>query len=195
MCTSRPARPSDWLPPADSGFALVETLVATLVLAAGVMALAYLAMSSARAQVASRQNGLVTQLALDKIEQLRVLAWTSDAAVVPVTDWSSDVAAQEPAPAGGTGLGLSPPGSLSTNVPGFCDFLDAQGRWLGSGGPAPPGAAWVRRWSVTALPDLADTLALTVVVAPAVSADADGVRRARTIAGARLLAVRTRRAR
>ena len=179
----------------DRGFALIETLVATLLLACGVMAAAYLAIASARVQAASRRNGLVTQLARDKMEQLRALAWTSDAAVVPVTDWSSDVAAAEPTPSGGTGLGLSPPDSLSTNVPGFCDFLDAQGRWMGRGSTAPSGAAWVRRWSVTPVAGLSDTLAVAVVVTPAMPSDADGVRGARTMAGARLLSIRARRAR
>lgn len=178
-----------------TGFALIEALIATVVLACGVMTTAYLAIASARVAVASRQNSLVAQLARTKMEHLRALAWTSDAAVVPVTDWSSDVAAAEPAPSGGVGLGLSPANSLSTNVAGFCDFLDAQGRWLGTGPTAPPGAAWVRRWSVTALPGVADTLAVSVVVAPAAPSDADGVRRARAIAGARLLSIRTRRAR
>lgn len=178
-----------------NGFALIEALIATAVLACGVMTTAYLAAASAKVVAASRQNGLATQLARNKMEQLRALAWTSDAAVVPVTDWSSDVTAAEPAPSGGAGLGLSPADSLSTNVAGFCDFLDVQGRWLGTGTTAPRGAAWVRRWSVTALPGVADTLAVAVVVAPAVPSDAAGVRRARTMAGARLLSVRTRRAR
>jgi hypothetical protein len=178
-----------------NGFALIEALIATVVLAGGVMTTAYLAAASATVMAASRQNGLVTQLARNKMEHLRALAWTSDAAVVPVTDWSSDVTAAEPAPSGGLGLALSPADSLSTNVAGFCDFLDAQGRWLGTGTTAPRGAAWVRRWSVTALPGVADTLAVSVVVAPAAPSDADGVRRARTIAGARLLSIRTRRAR
>lgn len=178
-----------------NGFALIEALIATAVLACGVMTTAYLAVASAKVVAASRQNGLVTQLARNKMEHLRALAWTSDAAVVPVTDSSSHVAAAEPAPIGGVGLGLSPSDSLSTNVAGFCDFLDAQGRWMGNGTTAPRGAAWVRRWSVAALPGGADTLAISVVVAPAVPSDADGVRRARTIAGARLLSIRTRRAR
>lgn len=178
-----------------AGFALIETLIATLILAIGVQAVAYLAFAAARVQAASRQSVLAIQLARDKMEQLRALAFTSDAAIVPVTDLSSDVSAEEPTPSSGRGLGLSPPGSLATNAQGFCDFLDAQGRWLGAGSTPPPGTVWVRRWSIAPLSAPADTLALTVIVSPAAASNDDGVRLGRDRNGARLLSIRTRRAR
>lgn len=180
----------------EAGFTLVETLVATLVLAGGVMAVAYLALASARVQATARQNSVVAMLAREKLEQLRAMAWTSDAALVPISDWSSDITTQPEMATGGPGLGLSPAGSLVSNVSGFCDFADGNGRWVGGGTAPPPGATWVRRWSVRAMAELVDTLALEVVIVPAQERDASaGASLMRPIAGARLLAVRTRRAR
>ena len=55
---------------------------------------------------------------------------------------------------------------LAANVDGYSDFLDAAGRLLGSG-PAPPtGSVFLRRWSITPMPDTFDrTWIVQVVVA------------------------------
>jgi hypothetical protein len=58
------------------------------------------------------------------------------------------------------------------------DYLDLAGNLLGEGGSAPPGAVYVRRWSVQPAPGGAEALALQVRVNEA----------------ARLVTIRTRRA-
>jgi hypothetical protein len=60
---------------------------------------------------------------------------------------------------GETGLGPSPPGALSVNTAGYVDYLDASGRSLAittivlAPGTAPPGTAYICRWSIAPLPD------------------------------------------
>jgi hypothetical protein len=59
---------------------------------------------------------------------------------------------------GETGLGPSPPGALTVNTAGYFDYLDAGGRSLGittiwPAGTAPPGTAYICRWSISPLPD------------------------------------------
>ena len=132
----------------ERGFSIVEATIAVSLLAIGVAALAQLTIATGRANTASQRSAIAQQAASERMEQLRALAWTSDGGVVPVTDWSSDLATT-PASTGGVGL-ASAPATLATNTPGYCDFLDADGRWLAAGTPHPAGAAWVRRWSVTA---------------------------------------------
>ena len=60
---------------------------------------------------------------------------------------------------GETGLGPSPPGALTVNTAGYFDSLDASGRSLGittillPPGAAPPGTAYICRWSISPPPD------------------------------------------
>jgi hypothetical protein len=103
-------------------------------------------------------------LATQKMEQLRSLAWSVDVAGARVSDVSTNMATD---PADGTGSGLqpSPAEALTRNTPGFVDYLDAAGRWCGTGARPPGQAAFVRRWAIEPFPpDPADTLLLTVVV-------------------------------
>lgn len=159
------------------GFSLLEALVATLLLAGGVAALAWLAVASSRVQAAAREQGMATRLARDKMEQLRALAWTSDVVGSAVS-----------------GLVASPPGTLAANMPGFFDALDAAGHELP--GDARVGeAAWVRRWAVAPLETVSEAMSLQVVVVPAAFAGDTGVRRMRAVGGARLYGVRARRTR
>jgi hypothetical protein len=69
-------------------------------------------------------------------------------------------------PKGGTGLQPSPAGALGANTVGYVDYLDANGKSLGGlAAMAPPGAAYIRRWSVEPLPINPDnTLVLQVLV-------------------------------
>ena len=179
---------------AQRGFTLIEVTMATALLACGVSAVAALSLASANASVAARQNGMATVLARAKMEQVRALAWTSDAVLVPVSDWSSDLSRALPA-VGGSGLGVSPSGALAANVAGFCDHLDAYGRWVGDGTSAPVAAAWTRRWSIEPLAGApAGTLRFEVVVLPA-PRSAARLSSASRLNGARLIDVRARRAR
>ncbi|MEQ1728208.1 MAG: prepilin-type N-terminal cleavage/methylation domain-containing protein [Vicinamibacterales bacterium] len=178
------------------GFSLIEVMVAVSLLALGVSAVAQLALASARAQRAASDATLVQVLAGARLEQLRGLAWTSDAGIVPISDWSTDLSLTPASPAGGPGLGVSPAGALLSNIDGYCDFLDARGTWLAGGTRPPVGTAWIRRWSIDLPGSLSDTLRLQVLVVPLERAAADRVvAAASTMNGAWLVALRSRRMR
>ena len=111
---------------AARGFSLLEVLVAVSILTAALSALAGLCVTATRANVVAGSMSVATILAGQKMEQLRALDWD---AVAPSAD-----------------------DALVRNVPGACDFLDAAGRPLGGDGDAPPGAVYLRRWSIVPLP-------------------------------------------
>jgi hypothetical protein len=93
------------------GCSLVEVVVAMAMLAAGLTALAPLMVQSARTTTASGNRTIAALLAADKVEQLRALAWTVDAAGLPVSD---------PALSG------SPLDALDRDISGFVDHV---GSW------------------------------------------------------------------
>lgn len=175
------------------GFSLIEAVVAVSILATGVSAVAQVILASARANVASQQAAVAQQAARERMEQLRALAWTSDGALVPLTDWSSDLTVTPPRASGGVGLGVSPVDTLLSNVAGYCDFLDARGAWVAGGAQAPPGTAWVRRWSVAPTEGLTDTLTFQVIVVPVRATAQAALSAARGVNGAWLTDMRTRR--
>ena len=180
----------------EDGFTLIEVTIAVALLAVAGAGLASLVLASGRANQSARQADVVQRAAVERLEQLRALAWTSDAAVVPVSDWSSNLTLSIPAGTGGSGLGASPGDTLAANVAGYADFMDADGRWLAGGTTPPADAAWVRRWSVQALSAPPDTLLLQVAVVPARTTGAvTTVASARAVNGAWLMDMRTRRAR
>lgn len=178
------------------GFTLVEVMLALAVLTTGAGTLLYAAMAAGRATVDARRADVMQRAAVEKLEQLRSLAWTSDAGIVPVSDWSSDVTTSPLPGTGGSGLGVSPGDTLATSVDGYADVLDADGRWLGGGAAVPPGAAMVRRWSIQTAAAPADTLVLQVVVVPFTSSGAvPTAAAARGANGTWLIDLRTRRSR
>ena len=67
----------------DRGFSLIEVLVATTVTTIGTLALAQLCVMSMRMNQDARATTFATVLASQKMEQLRALAWASDALGVP----------------------------------------------------------------------------------------------------------------
>ena len=132
----------------DSGFTLLEVLVATTLLFVGVAALAGLSMMATHANTTARATTFASLLAAQKMEELRALPWGYDALGQPRSD-----------------LTPSPPDALSRNVSGYCDFLDAAGRSLGTGSSPPAQALFVRRWSIEPMPsNPANTLVLHVLV-------------------------------
>lgn len=176
------------------GFSLIEAVIAVSLLAVGVSAAAQLAIVSARANASAQRAGAAQQAAREKMEELRALAWTSDAALVPISDWSTDLTTTPARSSGGVGLGVSPADTLLSNVAGYCDFLDTNGQWVAGGTRAPVGATLVRRWSVAPADALADTLVFQVVVVPAsAGTGAAAVSAARAVNGAWLVGMRTRR--
>ena len=150
-----------------AGFTLIEALIAialVVVCAAGVGQLFAVAAKAVRA---SREQAASVLLAAAKMEQLRSLEWTyASVAGIAVerSDFSTNVSSDD---LSGPGLGLtaSPAGSLSASTAYYADYLDAQGRSLGSGASPPRNAVFVRRWAVQPLPsDPSRTLVLQVLV-------------------------------
>jgi prepilin-type N-terminal cleavage/methylation domain-containing protein len=133
------------------GFSLLEVLVALAILAVAVWSIAHVSVYTARSSEVARRLTLGAELAADKLNQLRSLAWSIDDSGLPTADLETDLTVYPERPSGGTGLRSSPPDALDRNTPGYCDFLDAHGRSLGGGVAPPGGASFVRRWSVTRL--------------------------------------------
>jgi prepilin-type N-terminal cleavage/methylation domain-containing protein len=178
------------------GFSLIEVCIALAILSTAVLALSALTLTTQQTAAAAGQIGVAQLAARARLEDLRALAWTSDAAGVPISDWSADLTSTPPRPAGGRGLGQSPGDTLDANVAGYCDFLDAEGQWLGAGTTPPANTAWIRRWMVQPTAADPDLLVIQVLVVSALrsseNATADA---ARGLNGAWLQAIRARRSR
>ena len=150
----------------DGGFTLVEVLVAMLIMAIASLGVAALFAVSIRANQAARFQTSTTTLATQKMEQLRALTWgfDSDGLGLPVSDTTSNLAVF-PVDGSGGGLDPSPNDALDVNTPGFVDYLDARGTWVGTGGQPPATAVYIRRWSIQPLPtNPNNTLMLQVLV-------------------------------
>jgi prepilin-type N-terminal cleavage/methylation domain-containing protein len=149
----------------DLGFTLLEVVIALAIFSVALIALAQVVLGAGEASAAAARTTVASQLATEKLEQLRGLAWGYDEAGSPVQDLQSDTSGECVIETGGHGLGLSGVDTLGQDVPGFVDYHDVSGRWLGQGGAAPAGTVMVRRWSVAALADgPGETLVLQVRV-------------------------------
>lgn len=175
------------------GFTLVEVLTAMGIMATAALGTAQLLVYTSNAMRHARAQASTAALASTRMEQLRALTWAFDGGGNPLSDGSTDLSVSPPAQTG-TGLSPSPPDSLAANTTGFADFLDERGEWVGSGAEAPPGAVFVRRWSVALPADGAtDTLVLQVVARRVVDDAGPGGRVARSGRGeSRFVTVRTR---
>jgi prepilin-type N-terminal cleavage/methylation domain-containing protein len=161
----------------DAGFSLIEVLVAMIVVVPAVVGAAGMVTLAACAIRDSRLESMAIVLASQKLEQLRALEWNSDDVNGgPASSDTTTDLTRDPPVAGGIGLTASPPGTLGANVPGFVDFLDVGGQWVGTGSTPPPRATFIRRWAVMPLPASADSLALQVLVTT-VARDAQVTRR------------------
>ena len=152
----------------SSGFSLVEVLISMAILTAVSLGVAQLFAVSTRANLVARGQTSTTALAEQKLEQLRALTWGFDVEGqgLPVSDTTTDLSVDPPAATGG-GLNPSPVDSLEANTPGYVDFLDANGAYVGSGLTPPGTAAFIRRWSIRPLPtNPNNTLVLQVLVTP-----------------------------
>jgi prepilin-type N-terminal cleavage/methylation domain-containing protein len=181
----------------DRGFTLIEVLVALALLgvtAAGVSVLFVVSIRDARA---ARDQTMAVALAGQRMEELRGLSWGMDAATAtPVTDLTTDLG-RSPPDGSGNGLGPSPPNSLAVNTPGYVDFVDGRGQWVGTGAAPPATATYIRRWHVEPMPGDPDTLLLRVLVTTKVrdsSPAPAGQPRTRRAEEALLVTVRTRKA-
>ncbi|HJR62001.1 MAG TPA: prepilin-type N-terminal cleavage/methylation domain-containing protein [Vicinamibacterales bacterium] len=183
----------------SKGFSLVEVLISMGILTAVSLGVAQLFALSTRANYIARGQTSTTAMAEQKMEQLRALTWGFDTAGtgLPVTDTSTNLAA-DPASANGAGLNPSPSDSLEQNTPGYVDFLDAHGTFVGTGTTPPGSAAYIRRWAIRPLPtNPNNTLVLQVLVTPVSNEGSrvDGPATRQRMAGdALLVSVKTRKA-
>ena len=169
------------------GFTLVEVLVAMAVLSSATLGGVHLMAHATRAMHVARLQGTAALAASSRLDQLRSLRFEFDQDGQRVTDVSTDVTVDPPAP-GGNGLAPGGPASLDANVGGFVDFLDAAGAWVGNGPAAPRTAVFVRRWAIEA-PAGPDLLVLQVLVRPLANGPGAGRRQP---GDARLVTARVR---
>jgi prepilin-type N-terminal cleavage/methylation domain-containing protein len=185
----------------DTGFTLIEVLIAIGLFVAVAIGVAQLVAIAARATRAARERTTAAILAAAKMDQLRSLAWTyepEEPAMPPVprSDRTTDLSLPSYRP-GGPGLQASPADALRRSTPQYVDHLDEAGRWVGNGLDPPAEAVFVRRWAVRPLPDDPDgTLILEVLVTTTAidRARPAGSWVGRTGPEALLVSVRTRRA-
>lgn len=181
------------------GFSLVEVLVSMGILTAVSLGVAQLFALSTRNNLIAKGQTSTTAMAQQKMEQLRGLTWGFDLAGqgLPLTDTTTNLAVTPPEH-NGSGLNPSPSDSLERNTPGFVDFLDGNGAWVGTGSTPPPAAVYIRRWSVTPLPtNPNNSLVLQVLVTPVASEAArveSQFTRTRMSGDALLITLKTRKA-
>jgi prepilin-type N-terminal cleavage/methylation domain-containing protein len=186
---------------ADSGFTLIEVLVAMMVFTITALGVAQLFAVAVRASSVARHQTSTSTLAAQKMEQLRGLTWGFDTLNqgLPVSDTTSNLGT-EPVSNNGGGLNPSPPNSLEANTPGYVDYLDATGAWVGTGGVVPPAAVFIRRWKIEPLPtNPNNTLLLQVLVTPVIRdrgfIPPFGSSRSRLVSDALIVSVKTRKSR
>ncbi len=173
----------------NRGFSLIEVLVALAILCVAALGGVQLVAVATGMMGRARGQALAAGLAAVRMEQLRGLQLEFDPTGPRLTDVTTRLAS-DPAGPGGAGLTSSGAGSLAANVDGFVDFLDGSGRWLAGGTTAPPGASFVRRWSIEPADANGDLLVVQVLVRPVSAASAAGPRRLN--GEARFVSVRAR---
>jgi hypothetical protein len=151
-----------------SGFALLEVVTASAIvatIAAGAAVVLELAIHTTQQ---SRARTIETMAAAEKMEHLRSLTWSHTITSGPVISMSdSDVTtdiSNRPETDDGPGLLASPAGTLTANVTGYVDYLDAGGRWIANGPSPPPAAIYIRRWAVRSLSSDPDNVLVFEVI-------------------------------
>jgi type II secretory pathway pseudopilin PulG len=181
----------------ESGFSLIETMIATMLLATALVSTAQLMVLAIRGNSAAQRSTFTTALAQDKLEQLRGLAWGYDELGLPINDYTTNLGVNPPTD-DGVGLAPSPGDALAANMTGYVDYLNRDGIVLG-GGPAPLlGTVYVRRWSVEPLPTNPNNTLIIQVIVFSVGDRIDtgeGIVLDRTRDEARLVTVKTRKSR
>jgi prepilin-type N-terminal cleavage/methylation domain-containing protein len=181
------------------GFSLIEVVISIGLLSVVSLGVAQLFAQSTRANVTAKGRTSATTLAEQKLEQIRSLTWGFDAdgLGLPVTDTTSNLAVYPPQQ-NGSGLNPSPDDALEQNTPGFVDFLDAQGTWVGTGTTPSPTAVYIRRWSILPLPtNPNNSLVIQVLVTPIANENARQATiwtRTRMPGDALLITMKTRKA-
>ena len=186
----------------ERGFTLIEVLVALVVLSIMALGVAALFGVAIRSVHAARNQTSTSALATEKMEQIRSLTWGFDRVEtsLPVSDTTTDLS-QTPPTDTGTGLNPSPADTLNANTPGFVDYLDGRGQWVGTGATPPANAIYIRRWSIEPLPTnpnntlVLQVLVTTVMREKAVIAAGAGSPRRRYADDALIATVKTRKGR
>lgn len=185
------------MPSSSPAFSLIEVLIAICLVSALALGVAPLFAAATSVTLLAGDQTSATLLASAKMEQLFSLAWhieITPGSSLTVSDTSTDLSGPLPA-TGGSGLSLSPVDALSRNTSGFVDFLDRDGRWLSAETSPPPGAYFVRRWSIAQAKAPGDAIAFHVLVRT-VARDLSRVAVDAELPGdTRLTAVRVRRLR
>ncbi len=175
---------------------MLEAIFATSLMATALVGLAQMLAIAMHNNRNARISSFATILAAQKMEQLRGLTWGFDNNGLPLTDRLSDSAQPIDAPTGGTGLSLSPPGTLTHDTNGYVDYVDQDGNVLGGGAGIRPGTMYIRRWSIEPMQDNPnDTIAIQVLVTHLPDrglADQDGSTR-RLPSEARIMSIKTRK--
>jgi type II secretory pathway pseudopilin PulG len=149
----------------ESGFSLIEVMVATCLLVTALVSLAQLFVISTRSNLGSHNTTYAAVLAEQKLEELRALAWGYDTQGLALSDTTTNTTVSPETPTGGTGLTPSPSTSLQSNTSGYVDYVDSFGNKLGTGATPPAQAIYTRRWSITPLPtNPNNTLVIQVLV-------------------------------
>jgi len=162
----------------------VEVVFAMAMLIAVALGVAHLFGRATHANLSAKGKTSTTALAVERMEQLKALTWGFDTSGLglPLSDTTTDLSVDPPTDRG-TGLNPSPPGTLQRNTPGFVDYLDQDGNWVGNGAEPPPNAVYIRRWSIEPLPtNPNNTLVLQVMVT---TVKTEALRRAVNPAGER----------
>ena len=181
------------------GFSLIEVVIAMGLLTAVSLGVAQLFALTTRANLIAKGQTSTTAMAEQKLEQLRGLTWGFDleGQGLPLSDTTTNLAVYPPAHSG-SGLNPSPSDSLEENTPGFVDFVDGNGTWVGTGTTPPGSAMYIRRWRILPLPtNPNNTLVLQVLVTPVATEAAraaSGSPRMRLPTDALLTTVKTRKA-
>ena len=157
-----------------------------------------LAMST-RVNYVARGQTSATNMAEQKIEQLRGLTWGFDlqGQGLPQTDTTTNLAVW-PADKTGSGLNPSPSDSLERNTVGYVDYLDPNGTWVGTGATPPGNAMYIRRWSIQPMPTNPNNTLVLQVLVTTVASEATRVAtaftRTRMLTDALIVSVKTRKA-
>ena len=184
----------------QGGFSLVEVVFSLAILTGVSLGVAQLFAASTNANRIAHNRTSTTSMAEQKMEQLRSLSWGFDllGQGLPVTDTTTNLAVY-PHKDDGSGLNPSPSDTLLKNTPGFVDYLDANGAWVGTGDTPVAGAVYIRRWAIVPLPtNPNNTLVLQVLVtsvADEARVDVSNLpRRPRQPGDSLLISVKTRKA-
>lgn len=135
----------------ESGLTLVETLIAILILLAGLLSMAQvLAFTVVASKTHGQDSAKATAAAHDKMEELTNLRFD---------DTTTNITVDPPYTSDGTGLadgGSLPP---STPVTGYVDYLDTSGARTTSGD-----AAFTRQWQIIDDPSVSNLKKIIVTV-------------------------------